>query len=68
MFRAHVLNIKLVNYWAKYTEMHGQQNVKINYSIFSSVHQTFYRNLYKTTNNPLSTNYISFTETNPVYI
>ena len=37
MFRAHVLIIivkqilciKLVKYWDKYTEMHGQQNVKI---------------------------------------
>ena len=24
-----ILWIKLVNYWDKYTEMHGQQNVKI---------------------------------------
>ena len=23
------MRIKLVNYWDKYTEMHGQQNVKI---------------------------------------
>jgi len=46
MFRAHVLEtcrgmkwtycktkilcIKLVNYWDKYTETHGQQNVKTN--------------------------------------
>jgi len=32
MFRAHVkqiLCIKLVKYWDKYIEMHGQQNVKI---------------------------------------
>jgi len=31
MFRAHVkqiLCIKLVKYWDKYTEMHGQRNVK----------------------------------------
>jgi len=26
-----MLCIKLVNYWYKYTEMHGQQNVKICY-------------------------------------
>jgi len=44
MFRAHVLIItiklivkqilciKLDNYWDKYTEMHGQQNVKIMWS------------------------------------
>ena len=25
-----ILWIKLVNYWDKYTEMHGQQNIKIN--------------------------------------
>jgi len=29
-----ILCIKLVNYWDKYTEMHGQQNIKKNaYSI-----------------------------------
>jgi len=26
-----ILCIKLVKYWDKYTEMHGQQNVKIYY-------------------------------------
>ena len=26
--RQNILCIKLVNYWDKYTEMHGQQNVK----------------------------------------
>jgi len=26
--RFKILYIKLVNYWDKYTEMHGQQNVK----------------------------------------
>jgi len=25
--------IKLVNYWDKYTEMHGQQNVKV-YTVY----------------------------------
>jgi len=30
MFRAHVL----VKYWNKYTEMHGQQNVKIMVCVF----------------------------------
>ena len=24
------LTVKFVNYWNKYTEMHGQQNIKIN--------------------------------------
>jgi len=27
--KTKILCIKLVNYWDKYTEMHGQQNVKI---------------------------------------
>jgi len=29
--------IKLVNYWYKYTEMHGQQNVKISSSLGENV-------------------------------
>ena len=45
MFRAHVLEtcrgkilcIKLVNYWDKYTDMHGQQNVKIYINSLSAV-------------------------------
>jgi len=31
--------IKLVNYWDKYTEMHGQQNVKNVSGGFSTHHQ-----------------------------
>ena len=27
--KQNFLCIKLVNYWDKYTEMHGQQNIKI---------------------------------------
>jgi len=35
-----ILCIKLVNYWDKYTEMHGQQNVKIcNAKQAKQVHQ-----------------------------
>jgi len=36
-----ILCIKLVKYWAIYTEMHGQQNVKVSIAVFA------------VTNNPL---------------
>jgi len=29
LFKTKILCIKLVNYWDKYTEMHGQKNVEI---------------------------------------
>jgi len=32
-----ILCIKLVNYWDKYTEMHGQQNVKKNIYLYMQV-------------------------------
>jgi len=32
--KTKILCIKLVNYWDKYTEMHGQQNVKIHSTCF----------------------------------
>ena len=32
-----MLCIKLVNYWDKYTEMHGQQNVKISYKSYNQL-------------------------------
>jgi len=33
--KTKILCIKLVNYWDKYTEMHGQKNVKIYINVFS---------------------------------
>ena len=33
------LCIKLVNYWDKYTEMHGQQNIKIHGIVFDQTQE-----------------------------
>jgi len=37
--------MKLVNYWDKYTEMHGQQNVKISSTVRSVALQFRFKNL-----------------------
>jgi len=40
--KTKILCIKLVKYWDKYTEMHGQQNVKkkITYRVLTPIMQT----------------------------
>ena len=39
--KTKILCIKLVNYWDKYTEMHGQQNIKICYKYVLILYKQF---------------------------